>query len=192
MAALSIWMIGSSATAGVLTPPSEPMVTLPGGVPPQAPTLGLVAPAKSDRLLNMRVMYDIRNKPEWKKRHEEFEDPSSPLHHKFWTTQESRELNKPPATWFDQVGSWLTAQGFKVTAYYPNFMGIQFTGTVAEVDRAFRVKIMSTSDGTHYGPLADPMIPVRFQGTILGILGLDNLSGASPAAAASAPTLPAR
>lgn len=168
------------------------MVTLPGGVPPQAPTLDLVTHPQPDRVLNMRIMYNIRNKPEWKKRHEEFEDPSSPLHHKFWTTEESRELNRPPASWFDQVGSWLTSQGFKITAYYSNFMGMQFTGTVAQVDKAFRVEIMSTSDGRHYGPLADPMIPARFQGTILGILGLDNLSSVSPAANGMGPTLPAR
>jgi subtilase family serine protease len=168
------------------------MVTLPGGVPPQASTFGLVVPAQPGRVLNMRIVYDIRNKPEWKMRHEEFEDPSSPLYHKFWTTQESRELNKPPASWFDQVGSWLTAQGFKITARDPNFMGIQFTGTVAQVDKAFRVEIMSTNDGKHYSILADPMIPARFQGTIIGILGLDNLGGVPPAAMGGAAVLPSR
>jgi subtilase family serine protease len=183
-------MFGSAATAGVPTPPFEPMVTLPGGAPTD--TSMLVSSAQPDRVLNMRIMYDVSSKPEWKKRYEQFEDRSSPLYHKFWTTQESRELNRPPATWFDQVGSWLTAQGFKVTARDPNFMEIQFTGTVAQVDRAFRVEITSTSDGNHYGPQADPMIPARFQGTILGISGLDNMSAISPDAASGVALPPSR
>lgn len=166
------------------------MVTLPGGVPPGASFL--VGPAQPDRVLNMRVIFNMNSKEEWKKRHEEFEDPSSPLFHKFLTTQESRELNTPPASWFDQVGAWLTSQGFTITARYPDFVGLRFTGTVAQVDNAFRVEIMSTSDGRRYSILTDPMIPARFQPIIVGILGLDNLGGVSPAANGKAPVLPAR
>ena len=158
------------------------MVTFPGGVPPQASTLGLVASAKPDLVLNMRIIFDIRKKPEWQKWQEDFRDPKSPHYRKFLTTEEGRELRKPPASWFDQVGSWLTSQGFTITARFPDFMGLRFSGTVAQVDKAFRVEVMSTSDGKHYSILADPMMPARFQGIVIGILGLDNIGGVSPAA----------
>ena len=64
------------------------MVPLPRGVPPQAFTLGLVAPAQPARVLSMRIVFDIRKKPEWQKWQEEFKDPKSPHYRKFMTTED--------------------------------------------------------------------------------------------------------
>ena len=72
-----------------------------------------------------------------------------------------------------------------MTAIRPNRRDVEFTGTVAQADQAFQVQIMSMSDGKHYGILSDPMIPTRFQGVILGVMGLDNLGGVSPASTVS-------
>ena len=153
----------------------------------------LVTPAQPDRVLHMQIMFDLRNKPEYKKRHAEFEDPSSPLFHKFLSTEESRELNTPPASWYEQVGPWLTSQGFKVTGYSQIFYkAIEFDGTVAQVNRAFKVEIMTTADGAHFGNLQAPMIPARFQGIVRGIFGLENLTAVSPAAGRAARLAPTR
>jgi len=171
------------------------MVTLRHGVGSGAQPImsSLIKPAQPDRVLHLQVMFDLRNKPDWKKRHEEFEDPSSPLYHKFLSTEESRELGTIPASWYNEVGQWLTAQGFNITAYNQTFYrAIEFNGTVAQVNRTFNVEIMTTADGKNYGILRAPMIPARFQSTIAGIFGLDNISAVSPAAGGAAQLAPSR
>ncbi|MGA7619787.1 protease pro-enzyme activation domain-containing protein [Candidatus Binatus sp.] len=165
---------------------SEPMVSLPGGVPPQASQLLAAAtPAPAGMPLRLRIYLNLSNPQAARQMIEDLQNPSSPNYHKWLKTGQFDQMFGPLQASYDAIASWLTSQGFSVTAVRHDRRDIEFTGTVAQADQAFQVQIMSMSDGKHYGILSDPMIPTRFQGVILGVMGLDNLGGVSPASTVS-------
>ncbi len=168
---------------------SEPMVSLPGSVGPETPELLAAAtPARPDMWLHLRIYLNIRNKEAARKMSDDLHNASSPMYRKWITPKQFDELFGPLPASYDAIASWLKSQGFSVTAVRRDRRDVEFTGTVAQADHAFRVQIMSLKDGKHYGILSDPKIPARFQGAILGVMGLDNLSQISPAAAVGAQT----
>ena len=170
----------------VLAAESEPMVSLPGGVPPQASELLAGAtPAKADMLLHIRIYLQLRDKQAAEKMNQDLHNGASPNYHKWLKTGQFDEMFGPLQASYDAISAWLTSQGFTVSAVRRDRRDVEFTGTVAQADQAFQVQIKSMGDGKHYGILSDPMIPTRFQGVILGVMGLDNLGGVSPASTAS-------
>jgi len=167
---------------------SEPMVSLPGGVPPQASQLLAAAtPAPAGMLLRLRIYLNLSNTQAARQMTDDLQNPSSPSYHKWLTPKQFDQMFGPLQASYDAIASWLTSQGFSVTATRHDRRDVEFTGTVAQADQAFQVQIMSMKDGKHYGILSDPMIPTRFQGVILGVMGLDNLGGVSPASTVTTP-----
>jgi Pro-kumamolisin, activation domain len=182
MIALAAWS-PVSVSAG-----SEPMISLPGGVPPQAAELlAAAAPARSDMLLHLRIYLELRDKEAARQLADDLQNTSSPNYHKWIDPKKFDELFGPLQASYDTIASWLTSQGFSVTAVRHDRRDLEFTGTIAQADQAFHVEIRTLSDGKHYGILSDPMTPTRFQGLILGVIGLDNLNAASPATTLSTP-----
>ena len=165
---------------------SEPMVSLPGGVPPQASQLLAAAtPAPAGMPLRLRIYLNLSNPQAARQMIEDLQNPSSPIYHKWLTPKQFDQMFGPLQASYDAIASWLVSQGFSVTAVRRDRRDVEFTGTVAQADQAFQVQIMIMKDGKHYGILSDPMIPTRFQGVILGVMGLDNLNAASPASTIS-------
>jgi subtilase family serine protease len=143
-----------------LSAESEPMVLLPGGVPPQAPELLAAAtPAKADELLHLRIYLDIRNKQGARKISQDLHDSSSAIYHRWINPKKFDEMFGPLQASYDQIASWLKSQGFSVNDIRHDRRDVEFTGTVAQADQAFHVQIMGLSDGKHYAIFSDPMIP---------------------------------
>jgi len=160
---------------------NEPMVPLSRIGPPQSPELpATTSPARPDMVLRLRIYLDIRNKEAARKLTEDQQDVSSPSYRKWLKTGQFDEMFGPLQTSYDAIAAWLTSQGFTVNAIRRDRRDIEFTGTVAQADGAFQVQIMNMSDGQHYRTTSVPMIPERFQGVILGVIGLDNLLITSP------------
>jgi len=160
----------------------EPMVSLHGGVPQGEAPVGLVVPAPAGTVLHLRIFLGIRNKAEAEKMSKDLHDVSSPMYHKWLGKQKWNELFAPLPSDYEAIASWLKSQGFTVNAIRHDRYDVEFTGTVAQADEAFRVQIMSMRDGKHYGILPDPMIPTRFQSVISDVIGFDNLGDVGPAA----------
>ena len=168
-------VLGPSADA-------EQMVSLPGGVPPQASELLAGAgPASSDMVLQMRIYLRLRNVDAARQMAEDQHNAASSYYHKWLNPQSFDQMFGPLQTSYDAIATWLRSQSFGVSAVRRDRWDVEFIGTVAQADQAFHVEIKTMSDGKHYGILTDPMIPASLQGSILGVLGLDNLSGVSPA-----------
>ncbi len=182
-------MIGYASCARssfALAADTEPMVSLAGGVPPQAPTLLAGAdPASAGNLLQMRIYLELRDKAAARQMNEDLHNSASSNYHKWLNPQKFDEMFGPLQTTYDEISAWLQSQGFSVTAIRRDRRDIEFSGTVAQADQAFHVQILGMRDGKHYGITSDPMIPTRFQGLILGVMGLDNLSAVSPASTIS-------
>jgi subtilase family serine protease len=140
------------------------MVSLAGGVPPQAPTLLAGAdPAPAGNLLQMRIYLELRDKAAARQMNEDLHNSASSNYHKWLNPQKFDEMFGPLQTTYDEISAWLQSQGFSVTAVRRDRRDIEFSGTVAQADQAFHVQILGMRDGKHYGITSDPMIPTRFQ-----------------------------
>lgn len=160
----------------------EPMTQLKGVVSPAASPADLTTSAPQTMVLQLRVYLALRNEQQAEQLDQELHDPNSPKYHEWLGDQQFEQLFGPTASNYSDVAAWLTSQAFTVTGTRTDRRDVEFTGTVAQADRAFDVRVLMSNDGARYGILSDPMIPARFQGVISNIAGLDNLSGASPAA----------
>ena len=76
------------------------------------------------------------------------------------------------------ASAWLTSQGFKVNAVYPNRMQIDFSGTAGTVDAAFHTqeKRYVFKDGSkHVVNAGDIQIPAALKDITIGVSGLDDV-----------------
>ncbi|MDQ2885048.1 MAG: S53 family peptidase [Chloroflexota bacterium] len=83
----------------------------------------------------------------------------------------------PDATVYSELARFLQGQGFAVTREYTHRLLLGFSGTIAQVERAFHVTIYAYSgqDGQKYfANNNNPLIPAQFAGQVLAINGLNN------------------
>jgi len=153
----------AAATAG------EPMVAIRGNHSSEAAEW--ISRAPGDRQLLIGVWFRMRNEAEMEKFGEEVNDPHSPKYHKWMKRDEyMARFAQPPAV-VKAVRDWLSAQGFQIES--ADYMSISAWGTVATVEKAFAITIM-TRPGypLSYANPTDPQIPARFADLILEITGL--------------------
>jgi len=76
----------------------------------------------------------------------------------------------------DQVRAWLESQGLKVHDVARGRLWITFSGTAAQVGRAFQTQIHKYNvNGTlHFANVSAPRIPAAFQDAVSGVDGLDD------------------
>jgi kumamolisin len=132
--------------------------------------------APADKVMTMELEFAQRNQAELDKLMAEINDPHSPRYQQWLTPEEMHARFGEKQDQFDAVAQWLQSQGFTITdkSFGGNEDYIRFTGTVAQVDRAFQVHIMEP-EFELYVPREAPVIPARFNGVIGRINGLDNV-----------------
>jgi subtilase family serine protease len=132
--------------------------------------------APSDHVMTMELEFAQRNQAELDKLEAEINDPHSSRYQQWITPEEMHARFGVTQAQFNSVGQWLQSQGFTITdkSYGGNEDYIRFTGTVAQVDRAFQVHIMEP-EFELYVPKEAPVIPAQFNGVIGHISGLDNV-----------------
>jgi len=70
---------------------------------------------------------------------------------------------------------WLKQKGFTVISADASMREVSFTGTVAQAQNVFAVKIAATADRQLYSNTTDPVVPADLAPLIESIRGLDNL-----------------
>src|SRR5204863_491123 len=72
------------------------------------------------------------------------------------------------------VTSWLESHGFSVNVIYPSGMLIDFSGTAAQVRRAFQTEIRHfvAKGEKHVANVSDPQIPAALAPVVAGIVSL--------------------
>lgn len=72
--------------------------------------------------------------------------------------------------------AWLKQQGFSVNHIYPNHTQIDFSGTVAQVNKAFQTQMRRYSFGaeTHVANAGDISVPQALQPIVAGVMGLND------------------
>jgi subtilase family serine protease len=105
---------------------------------------------------------------------DQLHDPGSANFHKWITPDEfGRQFGLAQAD-LDAITGWLQTHGLEVNTVYPNRVLIDFSGTAAQVQEAFRTEIHELSVGGvhHIANVADPQIPAALTPAVLGIAAL--------------------
>ncbi|HVN28583.1 MAG TPA: protease pro-enzyme activation domain-containing protein, partial [Candidatus Binataceae bacterium] len=153
-------------------------VALTGNHPAQAETFSSMGNAPLDAPLHMQVRFAIRNQAELDRLLAEQQDPASPRFHKWLKKGEFDQRFGVSAAQTKAVEAWLKSEGFDIGKRTAG--SLDFSGTVAQAQQTFAVRIARFGDGSRFANTSDPIIPNRFAGVIGAILGLDNMIRAVP------------
>ena len=106
----------------------------------------------------------------------EQQDPSSPNFHRWLTPEEFRKRFGPSPEEIATVKNWLVSEGFSVEGSAKGFAWIDFSGTVADVERAFHVSMHDyfVKGHRYHANRTDPSIPRALAGLVAGPVSLNN------------------
>jgi len=158
---------------------------LKGNHPPDAERLGVVGDADPTQRLAMQIHFATRNQAELGQLLAAQQNPSSPNFHKWLAPGEYARRFGPRQQDIDAVAQWLRSRGFRVDSTSGGV--VDFSGSVAQAEDAFAVRIKRFGDGRSYANIDDPTIPSQFDGVIANIGGLDNMMRAVPLGPHGAP-----
>ncbi|MDR3561787.1 MAG: protease pro-enzyme activation domain-containing protein, partial [Negativicutes bacterium] len=126
--------------------------------------------------LDLSIGLPLRNRGDLTNFLEQVSDPNSPNFRHYLTSSQFTEKFGPSAEDYAAVISFLNSQSLTVTGVHSGRTMVDFSGTVAKIERAFHVHLSVYNHPTEprifyapdVEPSADTMAP------ILGISGLDN------------------
>jgi len=156
----------------------EPAVALMGNHP--VADFTNFGPADKDRRLDLRIILALRNKAALDELLAAQQDPNSPQYHHWLTPNEFHAKFGPSPKDIGAIVEWLKSEGLSA-ADEADGRSVRLTATVAQVERIFRVAIVTSASGLIYANTSDPLIPARFAGVIARIEGLDNMRIVVPA-----------
>jgi len=107
----------------------------------------------------------------------QLQDKSSPNYHKWLTPQQFGQLYGPADSDIAALVAWLESHGFQVEPISAGRTNIAFSGSVSQVEAAFRTSIHSyqTADAQFYSNTTDPQIPSALSGVVMGVAHLNTI-----------------
>ena len=158
---------------------------LAGSVPKWATPAALKAPAAPGQTLGVQVYLGWRDSAGAEALARAVSDPASRLYGRYLSPAKFRARFAPREADVAAVRSWLVSQGFAIAGIPANNLYVAATGTVAQAQKAFGVRLNQyTVDGqTLRAPASAPSIPASLSRVVSGVVGLDQ-SKAHPTATA--------
>ena len=104
------------------------------------------------------------------------QDPKSAGYHRWITPDEYAARFGMTLTDLAKVTSWLKSQGLMVDSISRNRNEISFSGSVGQVEYAFRTELhnFNVRGEQHFANATDVSFPTAFSDQVLGVRGLDN------------------
>jgi subtilase family serine protease len=104
------------------------------------------------------------------------QDPHSPNYHRWLTPEQYGERFGMSPRDLITVSAWLQSKGLTVEETSRGRTEILFTGTVAQIEQAFRTEIHSyqVQGEMHFANATEPSLPAAFADAVLGIRNLDD------------------
>ena len=114
---------------------------------------------------------------------DELQSKSSPNYHHWISAQEFGERFGMAKSDLDAVTTWLEFYGFHVNVVYPSGMLIDFSGTAAQVRKAFQTEIhyLNVKGEKHVGNMSDPRIPAALAPVVAGVVFVARLPATNDA-----------
>ncbi len=171
----------------------QKLVTLAGNVHPAvtaANDRGAVSPE-----LPLHLMLHLKRSSEQQatldKYTEQVSDPSSPNYHKWLTAKQYGEQFGLGQADVAAITSWLSESGLSVDAFTVGRNVISFSGTAAQVEKAFHTSIhnLNVNGVAHFANVTNPQIPAALADAVTGVVKMNNFmptaAHTEPAAASS-------
>lgn len=107
---------------------------------------------------------------------EELYRPGSPYFHQWLTADELGQKYGPSPSDLEAVTGWLKKEGFQINGVSKSGVVIDFSGTAAQVNTAFKANIHSlqVNGRTHIANMQDPEIPAALSGLVVGVASLND------------------
>jgi subtilase family serine protease len=169
-------MLAVLSAAFFPSPAARSAQVLPGHVPALAKSLAPVGRLSADREMKLLIGLPLRNPDELKVFLSQLYDPTSPTYRKFQTPEQFGARFGPTVADYEAVCSYLRGNGFRITGTHPNRMLVEIVGSVAQVEKVFRLNMHlyqhPFEPREFFAPDAEPQVdsPVP----ILDIAGLEN------------------
>ena len=144
--------------------------------------------------MNLVITLPLRNQDQLDQLLQNLYDPSSPSYRQFLTVEQFTEQFGPTQQDYDAVINFAKENGLTVVDTSPNRLNVQVSGTVANIQSAFHVKLgvyqHPTENRTFYAPDREPTTGLGI--ALWHVSGLDNFSLPHPAGLSKNPQSSAR
>jgi subtilase family serine protease len=165
----------------ITTPVNESsLVTLTGNVSSRARAeFDTGAASPSTQLSHVRLMLSRTSAQEaaLNKYLADLQDKSSPNYHKWLTPAQFGKLYGPADSDIAAIVSWLQSQGLRVDGVSSGRTNIAFSGSVAQIERAFHTSIHSyqVHGEQFFSNNSNPKIPAALAGVVSGVARLNTI-----------------
>jgi parallel beta-helix repeat protein len=126
--------------------------------------------------LDLSIGLPLRNREDLTNFLKQVSDPNSPNFRRYLTPREFTEKFGPPVEDYAAVLGFLNSQSLTVTGVHSGRTLVDFSGTVAQIERAFHIHLSvynhPTEPRSFYAPNIEPSVDTT--APILAISGLDN------------------
>jgi len=128
------------------------------------------------------VGLDLRNRADLEEFLADVQNPASPNLGRFLTLDEFDARYAPAADVEQGVVDYLQANGFTVTDRFSNRLLVGAVGTVAALESALHTEMYNVTfrGEAHYAATNEPTWPAALEGSIVGVIGLDDLTPRHP------------
>ncbi len=183
LALLAVTISAAAQTAPRITQPVDnaQIISLPGNVHPLArPQYDKGAAPAS--LPMERMLLVLKRSPQQELALQSLiasmHNPKSPDFHKWLTPDQFGKQFGPASSDVAQITNWLKQNGFQVTKLPRGRTVIEFSGTAAQVQQAFRTQIHQYQVGTekYWANASSPQIPVALAPVVAGVASLNNFA----------------
>ena len=154
-------------------------IMLRGNVPPLARPEFDIGPASAFLPMDHLILA-LKLSPEKKAELDRLlaaqQDPSSPEFHRWLTPEEFGTRFGPSDGVLAATTAWLRSEGFTIDAVARGRMWINFSGTVADVERAFHTRMddFQVNGVVRHANATDPSIPRALSGLVAGVVSLNS------------------
>jgi uncharacterized repeat protein (TIGR01451 family) len=153
------------------------LVTLAGNTRPEAIAAndqGAVAADLPMEHMQLQLQLPIEKEQQLEQFIQELQDPTSAYFHQWLTPEQFRQDFSLAPEDIEIITSWLQSKGFAVNVIYPR--SIDFSGTAAQVQAAFRTEIhhLDVNGVMHIANMSDPRIPAALAPAIVGVMSLND------------------
>ena len=148
-----------------------------------------LGPENPSKIIDVGLWLNLRNSAALDSLAEELYDPAS-SHYREWLKPAGfAERFAPTAQEARTVGEFLSLHNLRVVAVGPNNMFVRARGTVADVEKAFRVQIddFDVNGKTCYANTSDPYVEGPAAELVGAVYGLDDLNYQHPLVARRVP-----
>ena len=155
---------------------------IPGHVPSAAARAQAVGRLGITNHLQLAIGLPLRNRPAFTNLLNQLYNPASPNYRRYLTPEQFAEQFGPTEQDYQAAIAFARAHGLRVTSTHPNRMILDVTGSVADVEKTFQVKLHvyphPQETRTFFAPDGEPSLDLQVP--VLHIGGLNNYSRPRP------------